>query len=687
LLKSFFAIMLLLSAIVDARTHPFPVLQTVSVEPSYCVPGKGSVRISAAIFGADSVLAAVYAEIVTSDSMAVDTVQLFDDGLHADDATGDSLYANVWPLTSKNERQYSVNILAQDSIGMRIKWVTDAVFTSIGPLRFKEFVYPENDDTVSPNEQISLHIRLQNNGIKSGAQDVEAVFSIKDAYVRIVGDTIVHFEQSIPALAVATGSNALTLQTAPETPHNHMVECRLKIKSNGHVFWQDSCQIAVIDDKPPLLTGFEMPKYAAPGQTIQLAATFIDDMGVKTARISFQSLTDSTVAQMDLYPNAENVMTGEWTIPETALNNYDIDLSVKDYLNNCDTLVNLAGFTTTLFLKKTNILLVDDDGYNNPDHSPSKKCYESYYQEALDSCNAGYDVYSVYFYGKPDTAVLSLYLDGIVIWETGDTQRASAMDNKYGYVDESCLTPAEVDVLKFYLNHGGRLLLSGQGIGYDAEAYPLFLSEFLGCGVVQQDVTSRRLQTAGHFLTTLFPTITMIKGGSGADNQIHPSGLVPVKDAAQVIFNYTLDQGAAGVSLTRDNGARIVYFGFGFEALEDRGLRVQLMKGILDYLLKNVTVENPPSAKPLPHAYALCQNYPNPFNPFTTIRYEVPRRSHVKISLFNVVGQFMDVLVENEMEPGVHEIKWDASQFPSGIYIVRMESEGFIHIQKLLHIK
>ncbi len=75
----------------------------------------------------------------------------------------------------------------------------------------------------------------------------------------------------------------------------------------------------------------------------------------------------------------------------------------------------------------------------------------------------------------------------------------------------------------------------------------------------------------------------------------------------------------------------------------------------------------------VPLTYQLYQNYPNPFNPSTTIRYDLPSRSHVILTVFNTLGQQVATLVQGEREAGYHEVKFDASELASGVYLYRMQ--------------
>ncbi|MBP1653635.1 MAG: Por secretion system C-terminal sorting protein, partial [Bacteroidetes bacterium] len=88
-----------------------------------------------------------------------------------------------------------------------------------------------------------------------------------------------------------------------------------------------------------------------------------------------------------------------------------------------------------------------------------------------------------------------------------------------------------------------------------------------------------------------------------------------------------------------------------------------------------------------PNAFRLEQNYPNPFNPSTTIQYALPGRSSVTLTLFNTLGQQVATLVQGEQEAGYHEVKFDASQLPSGVYLYRLQAGNHIEVRKALLMK
>jgi len=89
----------------------------------------------------------------------------------------------------------------------------------------------------------------------------------------------------------------------------------------------------------------------------------------------------------------------------------------------------------------------------------------------------------------------------------------------------------------------------------------------------------------------------------------------------------------------------------------------------------------------LPTSFALEQNYPNPFNPTTTIEYHVPIASFVKLSVFDILGREITVLVNANVQAGKHRLTFDASSFAAGVYLYRMDAGKFQETRKLILLK
>ena len=85
--------------------------------------------------------------------------------------------------------------------------------------------------------------------------------------------------------------------------------------------------------------------------------------------------------------------------------------------------------------------------------------------------------------------------------------------------------------------------------------------------------------------------------------------------------------------------------------------------------------------------YFLGQNYPNPFNPSAKISYSIPELSFVTLKIYDVLGNEIETLVNEEKPSGTYEITWYAEGLPSGIYFYRLESGKFVSVKKMILIK
>ena len=88
-----------------------------------------------------------------------------------------------------------------------------------------------------------------------------------------------------------------------------------------------------------------------------------------------------------------------------------------------------------------------------------------------------------------------------------------------------------------------------------------------------------------------------------------------------------------------------------------------------------------------PDKYNLAQNYPNPFNPITTIQYSIPQRSSVTLKVYDVLGNEIAALVNEEKDRGVYSVSFDTSNLASGIYLYRLQAGSFIETKKMILIK
>ncbi len=89
----------------------------------------------------------------------------------------------------------------------------------------------------------------------------------------------------------------------------------------------------------------------------------------------------------------------------------------------------------------------------------------------------------------------------------------------------------------------------------------------------------------------------------------------------------------------------------------------------------------------LPSSFVLSQNYPNPFNASTTIRYELPITSRVKVDIYDILGRNVESLVDRIKPAGYHQVTWHADDLPSGVYFYKIQAGELSETNKMLLVK
>jgi hypothetical protein len=189
---------------------------------------------------------------------------------------------------------------------------------------------------------------------------------------------------------------------------------------------------------------------------------------------------------------------------------------------------------------------------------------------------------------------------------------------------------------------------------------------------------------------TLLYGVTFDSSGNAIDTRIF-------RDL--VSYNRTLiaAMNPDGISISGDNGASWAGWNDGvmsdwtFAALTVKSPNIWALRGFFGnaYLrpLSDITTRVDEASGSPPTAFQLLQNYPNPFNPSTTIRYGLPGRSHVTLTIFNTLGQQVALLQNGEQRAGYHEVTFDAAGMSSGVYLYRMEAGSHVETKRLLVLR
>ncbi|NOZ61308.1 MAG: T9SS type A sorting domain-containing protein, partial [Calditrichaeota bacterium] len=157
---------------------------------------------------------------------------------------------------------------------------------------------------------------------------------------------------------------------------------------------------------------------------------------------------------------------------------------------------------------------------------------------------------------------------------------------------------------------------------------------------------------------------------------------------------------------------KVIIGGFGVEPIVDSGEYLELVFEVIgnnnsstqvELNSYRINAEDPQQGfatvvitsgqfRELPKEYALLNNFPNPFNPETSIKFQLPQQDHVVIKIFNMMGQEVRVLLDEDKAPGAYQIKWDGRDnwgnvAPSGNYVYRMKTKHFQDSRRMVFLK
>ena len=150
-----------------------------------------------------------------------------------------------------------------------------------------------------------------------------------------------------------------------------------------------------------------------------------------------------------------------------------------------------------------------------------------------------------------------------------------------------------------------------------------------------------------------------------------------------------------GVYQSTNEGANWVSFNSGLPLVEIYDMKYKASTGILlaathgrgcwTFDVSSIIGIN--TLEGVPSSFKLEQNYPNPFNPATRIKFDVPKKSSVELTVYNEIGKEIVTLVNSDMQVGKYETQWNASNYPSGVYFYKLTTNEFSETRKMILIK
>ncbi len=148
-----------------------------------------------------------------------------------------------------------------------------------------------------------------------------------------------------------------------------------------------------------------------------------------------------------------------------------------------------------------------------------------------------------------------------------------------------------------------------------------------------------------------------------------PSGPSLILDSSQTVIKLT----TINIAVDSLQAAKefLISKGLGFQQGENY-IKLDLSTNVgVDIILTDIVTSIEDQINHTPDDFVLYQNYPNPFNPSTKIKYSVPQSSHVQIKVFDVLGNEIETLVNEEKPVGTYEITWNAGNLPSGVISIK----------------
>ncbi|MEW5800193.1 MAG: M6 family metalloprotease domain-containing protein [Bacteroidota bacterium] len=263
-----------------------------------------------------------------------------------------------------------------------------------------------------------------------------------------------------------------------------------------------------------------------------------------------------------------------------------------------------------------------------------------------------------------------------------------------GRVTSNIISDSLGNQLLTFVNNGGNLFITGQNIAEDltkrASSYAgsLLHATWSKNVAIGRSVYGRGWDQFGSQIKYM-----SVSGGNGAKNQTSPDELTVDTTVANPSFVWNNASGSnyAGVWWEHASGGKVVFWSFGFEAINDSAAgansKAQAMTAILNWFSGVTSTPDLDGVHTSPFVYALQSNYPNPFNPATTIQYSLQNEGPVQLTVYDMLGKEVATLVNEKQRAGNHAVTFDASRLSSGVYLYKLISGRFVQTRKMILLK
>jgi len=331
----------------------------------------------------------------------------------------------------------------------------------------------------------------------------------------------------------------------------------------------------------------------------------------------------------------------------------------------------------TLTFRKINgldVLYVDDD---------AGQARENAYAASLNAAGVVWDRWSIADWGALTGQNLIDGAAAAVVWSCGDSRTVPT------------LTAADQQAITEFLATGRDLFINGSEIAYtlcdpvspfySAQSAAWFTNTLHATYATDFVFSNTISGVAGDPITDGLTNISLVSTnyGTGLLDGVQSTG-----DAFHV-WSYNNQTYKAGVR-TAGAGARVVYFSFPWECMQQSTQRDLVMQRVIDYFGGTTGVDNPVTAAPV--RSTLAQNTPNPFNPATTIGYSLATAGQVELRVYDLNGRMVRELVNAPQAASRYQVEWDGRDdlgrsLASGVYFYQLNAPGITETRRMVLTK
>jgi hypothetical protein len=341
--------------------------------------------------------------------------------------------------------------------------------------------------------------------------------------------------------------------------------------------------------------------------------------------------------------------------------------------------VGSSGKTLNVQLKPTSIFLVLND---------SVSTNRVKYINSLERLGVAYSSWDVIEKGSvPSNDLLNSFTQPLtLIWVAGGSYSSN-------------LSTDDRNLLIQQLEAGNKLILAGKNIAEFSDSNDVLLSKYAGIKFLTNNSAFGARGFAGDYIGN---GLNLPMAGSGKDQLVLTDN--PYGKTFKVFYYGSAAGDTVKIGAVRSENSqkkwKFVFYGVGLEMVSDANCDTLLMRSIRYCADSNFVtkVEDVYSLSTLPVRYYLHQNYPNPFNPNTIIKFDLPARSQVEVSIYDVNGKLVKKLINDQKEAGYHSVEWNGTdaygrKVSSGIYFYRISAKNlrngseFIQTKKMVLLK